>query len=231
MADASLADLYAAALAAAGTSGPSTILPKGPYRAQLAGKKDGLSKGNKPQIGLKWTILEGPYEGQSTWTNDTLTEGNPQALGIWLRLMIQLGVDETFIRSGQVPAAELPNYVVKGLIGVISLDTHAFGTDDTGNAKIHQDLKGVKLESVPAVTITPTGTPNIPSNPVPVVSVPVPQVAAPAPVQQVVYQQPVAQPVVQQPQVIVQPAPAVVVPIPPLPQVAVQAPAGTQVNF
>lgn len=239
MPEASLADLYAGALAAAGPTGPAAILPSGNYEAKLVGKKLGTATGGKPQYGLRWEILDGPHAGQTTWTNQTLTIDNQQALGIYLSQLIQLGVDEAFIRSGQVQPDQLPNYVVKGITGTLTLGQHPWGTDPaTGAPKLHQDFKGFVLKSIPQSAVSPTGAPVIPSNAVPVQpAIPTPQMpqAAPVSVQPVVA--PVAAPApVQQVYVPAPPTvtpPAITVAVPPLPQAPVvpAAPLGTTVTF
>ncbi len=221
MAEVSMAEFYKKALEEAG-SGPGVIVPDGPYRVELEVIKKGQSKGNaaagkaggKFQVGLKWKVLEGPYAGQSTWTNQTLTMENLQALGIYLRLLIQLGVDESLVRSGQVGPDALYDYVVKGTVGLANFGSHTF------NNKAIQDLKSFQVESIPTQALTPSGTPNVAAIPGP---------AAPAPV----VAQPVA-PVAYVPQV--QPSqPVPIVQVPPLPgannaPVAV-TPAGGRVSF
>lgn len=251
MADQSLSELYASALAAAGGSGPGTVVPDGQYRVQLTGKKIGVSKSsNKPQYGLKWTLLDGPYANQSVWTNQTFTERNQagelnlQAIGIYLSQLIQLGVDEALVRSGTVPPAELPNYVVKGLIGTATFGSHVFGTNPAdGQPKIHQDLKRFVVESIPAQTMAAPGVPNIPTQAAPVVSIPTPAIPAPVPVgvPVAVPLTPVASvtsaPTVEQLQAqiaaMTSAAPVVSVSVPPLPQApsVPAAPTGTVVKF
>lgn len=241
MAEASLADLYAQALSASPSGGTAVILPDGPYRVQLMAKKMSTSKqGGKPQMGLRWTVLDGPYAGYTVWTNQTLTHEGA-ALGIWLRQMVELGVDEALVRSGTVHAGSMPDYIVKGIIGEATFGNHAFGSDPaTGQPKFHQDLKKFKLESVPAVSVT--GTPAIPNLAAPnvaqpAVAIPTPQVpqvavpvAAPVAVPQAAPVAPVAAPVAA-PAPVAQPVP--VVAVPPLPQAPVVpvAPTGTQVSF
>lgn len=236
MAEMSMAEFYKKALEEAG-SGPGVIVPDGPYRVELEVIKKGASKGNaaagkaggKFQVGLKWKVLEGPYAGQSTWTNQTLTMENLQALGIYLRLVIQLGVDEAFVRSGQVAPDALYDYVVKGTTGIANFGSHTF------NNKAIQDLKSFQVESIPTQALTPGGTPNVAAIPGPVVTqvvttadvapIPVPVMPVPVPVQ------PVAPAAFVPP---VQPVP--VVQVPPLPAApaalaAPIAPAGGRVSF
>lgn len=239
MAEVSMADLYAQALAAAGTGGGTNeVLPSGQYHVRLVAKKMGVSQGaKKPQYGLRWEVLDGPYQGKFTWTNQTLTGAdgsNMQAFGIYLAQLIQLGVDEGFVRSGQVTPDQLPNYVVKGIEGNANFGVHTFGTDPaTGGAKNHQDFKGFQLLVLPASTISASGTPNIPTQAPPAVqSVPVPQI----PAQPVYVPQAAA---IQAPVYVPTPQPVVVVPpLPAQPVIAVPqaagipvAPTGTQVRF
>lgn len=242
MAEMSMAEFYKKALEEAG-SGPGVIVPDGPYRVELEVIKKGASKGNaaagkaggKFQVGLKWKVLEGPYAGQSTWTNQTLTMENLQALGIYLRLVIQLGVDEAFVRSGQVAPDALYDYVVKGTTGVANFGSHTF------NDKAIQDLKSFQVESIPTQALTPGGTPNVAAIPGPVAA----PVASVAPVAPVIYPVPPVQPVapvvpvppvasvVYTPPVQVQPVPVVQVPPLPAPSApaAPIAPVGGRVSF
>lgn len=239
MADATLAELYASALAEAGGSSTSVVLPDGRFRVRLVSKKGGSSKqGGKPQYGLRFVVLEGPYEGQTTWVNQTLTVDNKMALGIWLRLCIELGVDEAFVRSGQVAPHELPNYIVKGTEGWATFGNHAYGSDPaSGQPKLHQDLKKFEVTGVPQQVVSAAGTPVIPSTPVAVVAAPVaPVIPVAAPVYSVPAPAPVAAPapaVVAAVQTIAASMPVPVVAVPPLPQApsVPAAPAGTAVVF
>lgn len=219
MADLTLAEFYAKALAEAGGGG-GTVLPDGDnYHVRLDAIKRDQSKSGKFQVSLKWTVLDGPYGNQSCWTKQTLTlttaDGSPnfQAVGIYLSQLAQLGVDEAFIRSGQVGPEALWDYVVKGLTGHAKFGHHDY------NGKTFQDLKNFRLETAPQVSVTPTGTPNVPSVPtsVPAASAaPVPVVVVPSLPNQGV---PVTAPVVVQ------------APFVPPTSVPAEAPTGTAVRF
>lgn len=75
-------------------------LPEGNYDFTVTGGEERQTQSGKTQLSFRLQVVsEGPNKGKTAFLNQTISPENPNAMGIFLRTIINLGIEKQWLLS------------------------------------------------------------------------------------------------------------------------------------